>query len=393
LVINRVILQNFRNYGEQAIEFNRRFNFIFGNNGNGKTNILEAVSFLSQGRSFIGAIDHECVKFGCDNFVLDGKFENDLGNFFNVKLNYSSVSKKKSYNLNNEKISGFSNDIFGRFPVVHLSPHSLNITYGNPSERRKFFDILISQTNKVYLELLKDLSKIIKCKNALLKINLANGKYNDKQFNDMLDSYNEKLIINSADIINRRINFLKSFVKYCRTNFRELIAESENVFINYFSDTLQEISPEKETPAVQFILDSVKSDLEKNRHLEIARGITLIGPHRDDYFFKLSKNGDTGGEGFSLKSFGSQGEHKTFIIGLKLAEFYYIKDNSGTSPVLMLDDVLSELDRTRISKIISHLNSYGQIILTTTDKNYLKEIKGFYDKKDISVLNVKDGSI
>ena len=171
MILKKIILRDFRNYEEQVLDFNGKFNYIYGNNGQGKTNILEAISFISFGKSFLGASEHDCVKFGKEEFQIEGEYENDLQNLFHVFLNYNSTFKKKTFHVNKEKVTRYSSDIFGKFPVVYLSPQSLNLTYGNPSERRKFFDILISQTNRLYLDFLKDLGKLIKQKNALLKNN------------------------------------------------------------------------------------------------------------------------------------------------------------------------------------------------------------------------------
>jgi DNA replication and repair protein RecF len=393
LILKKIILRNFRNYGEQVIDFNNRFNFIFGNNGHGKTNILEAISFLTYGRSFIGALETECIKFGCDEFMVEGEFENDLENRFLLRLVYNLSTKRKSFFLNGDKASSFSNEIFGRFPVVFLSPHSLSITYGNPSERRKFFDILIAQTSKLYLSYLKTLSKILKQKNALLKNNLADGNIEGSEFTTLLDSYNEKLTEVSANIIFRRLKFLDEFNSYFHKNFSELTPDKDNAFINYFTDFSGEIM-DCNALSLDNITDALALEILKSYKEEIARGISVVGPQRDDYIFRLEKNTGFGGrKNFNLKSFGSQGEHKTFLVALKLAEYYFLKDRSGTCPVLLLDDILSELDSGRISNIISHLNNFGQVMLTTTDMNYSEGINRFYDKNEISLFKIKEGKV
>ena len=135
-----------------------------------------------------------------EEFQIEGEYENDLQNVFHVFLNYNSSIKKKTFHVNKEKVTRYSSDIFGKFPVVYLSPQSLNLTYGNPSERRKFFDILISQTNRLYLDFLKDLGKLIRQKNALLKNNLYFNAYSGNELNDLLCSYNEKFVEISSKI-------------------------------------------------------------------------------------------------------------------------------------------------------------------------------------------------
>jgi DNA replication and repair protein RecF len=394
LILKKIILRNFRNYNVQAIDFNNRFNFIYGDNGHGKTNILEAISYLTYGRSFISAVENECIKFGCDEFFIEGEFVNDLENTFSVRLIYNLAARKKIYFLNGEKVSSFSNDIFGRFPVVYLSPHSLSITYGNPSERRKFFDILIAQTNKLYLDYLKILSKILKQKNALLKNNLIEGNAAGNGFYNILESYNEKLAEVSANIIFRRLKFLNDFISFFRKNFSELIFADDSSFINYFTDIYGELT-NSESLGVDAIQSDIKNEIFQRTGEEIARGISVVGPQRDDYIFRLGKSnsGNKENNGFVLKNFGSQGEHKTFLVALKLAEYYLLKDVLGTRPILLLDDVLSELDAGRISNIISHLNNFGQVMLTTTDSEYSKGMNEFFNDDEISHFRINEGTV
>jgi DNA replication and repair protein RecF len=399
VVLKRIKLRDFRNYGHQKIELNSKFNFIYGNNGHGKTNILEAISLVTFGKSFLGSPEQDCVKFGTEEFFLDSVFENELGNDFNVSLNYNLNLKKKAYQLNKEKVARFSSEIFGKFPVVFFSPHSLNITYGNPSERRKFFDILISQTSRVYLDFLKDLSRILKQKNALLKNHYSDRSYSENDFKYLLNSINEGLIAVTVDILIRRIKFIEEFRGYFEKNFRSLLKTQDNPIIKYYSEVLNGIGFSAE--------DVLKSDrnvftelvfnyFEQRESEEISRGLSLIGPQRDDYIFSLEKNiieGKFTAKEFELKNFASQGEHKTFVIGLKLAEFYFILDKLGSSPILLLDDILSELDSERVFMIISHLKDFGQIILTSVDTGYNDRFRKIFGIDEISYIKVTNGEL
>ena len=379
------------------LDFNGKFNYIYGNNGQGKTNILEAISFISFGKSFLGASEHDCVKFGKEEFQIEGEYENDLQNLFHVFLNYNSTFKKKTFHVNKEKVTRYSSDIFGKFPVVYLSPQSLNLTYGNPSERRKFFDILISQTNRLYLDFLKDLGKLIKQKNALLKNNLYFNAYSGNELSDLLCSYNEKFVEISSNIIFRRLRFLMEFKSFFEKNFRFLITNNDKASMSYYSELFGEIDFERLGEYDKgMITETLSNSLEQRMNEEIDRGLTLIGPQRDDYIFRLMKNDEHPTEnksGFELKIYASQGEHKTFVIALKLAEYYYLKDKKATNPILLLDDLLSELDSNRVSKIISHLKDYGQIFLTTTDIKYKSSIEKFYDDNEISTYQVLNGCV
>lgn len=395
MVLKKIKLADFRNYGIQDIELNRKFNFIYGNNGHGKTNILEAISFVTFGKSFLGSPDQDCIKFESEEFFIDSVFENDLGNDYNISLNYNSSTKKKVYQLNKEKVSRFSSEVFGKFPVVFFSPHSLNITYGNPSERRRFFDILISQTSRVYLDLLKDLNRLLKQKNALLKSFASDRSYAERDFKYLLNSFNEGLISVTVDILFRRLNFINEFQEYFEKNFKSLLKNDDNPAIKYYSEILEGLGLSAEEVLGMdrgLFTEKVQGYFKRREQEEISRGLSLIGPQRDDFVFSLKKSNDNE-KIFELKNFASQGEHKTFVIGLKLAEFYYILDKLGSSPILLLDDILSELDTERVFKIISHLKDFGQIVLTSVDTGFNEKFREIFDEDEISYIKVNNGKL
>ncbi len=394
MILKRIKLKDFRNYELQEIELNKKFNFIYGNNGHGKTNILEAISFVTYGKSFLGSPEQDCIKFDCEEFIVESLFENDLGNDYNVSLYYNFNLKKKIYQLNKEKVNRFSSELFGKFPVVFFSPHSLNITYGNPSERRKFFDILISQSSKVYLDLLKDLNRILKQKNALLKNYQIGGDYSERDFRFILNSINEELINVTVDILIRRVNFLEEFKKYFEENFSRLLNNKDIPIINYYSELFNDVGLNSEDLFKikrEVLTNKIFNCFKSKENDEILRGVSLIGPQRDDYIFRLKKNNCEqylNEKEFELKNFASQGEHKTFVIGLKLAEFYYLFDKLGTSPILLLDDILSELDAERVIKIIAHLKDFGQIILTSVDTMYNDKFSKIFGANEINYMKI-----
>lgn len=393
MLLNKIHLFNFRNYDEQQINFNKSFNYLYGNNGEGKTNILEAISFISFGKSFLNSSESDCVKFDTSAFDVDGVYENEVGTEYNVHLNYDSILKKKTFHLNKEKVTRWSNDIFGRFPVVFLSPHSLEITYGNPSERRKFFDILLAQTSRVYLDFLRNYVRILKQKNALLKNQLNGNAMPGKEFRNLLNSVNEKMVEYASAILMRRFELLNKFKVYFTESYSFLTQKEDVPNIKYYCDFFDvdkyiqndEVITEPET-----VQKAMKEAIERKQAEEMARGVSVVGPHKDDYVFRLTKNAD---KTFELKNFASQGEHKTFVIALKLAEYHFLKDNLENAPLLLLDDLLSELDSERVSKIISHLKNYGQIFLTTTGTGYSKELKEFYDEGSINFFKIENGKV
>jgi DNA replication and repair protein RecF len=394
LVLKKVTLDKFRNYENTQLSFNGNFNFIYGNNGQGKTNLLEAISFFSFGKSFLAVNEQDCIKFGYNDFRISGEFENDIGNNYTVTIDYCLLPKKKAIYLNNEKVGSFGNEIFGRFPLVYLSPHSLNISYGNPSERRKFFDILIAETNKVYFDFLKKFTRLLKQKNALLKDNLQNRKISQSDFENILESYNINIIDLSANIIFRRLNFLNEFNGYYQNNFVKLTEDDCESCINYYSEATGEIEHmEFKNFTIEKLSEIFTGFLKEKYQEEIQRGQMLFGPQRDDFIFRLKKKDEDIAKGFEIKNFASQGEHKTAIITLKLAEFHYLKDKTSTNPILLLDDVLSELDSGRIFRVISHLKEYGQILLTTTEEGHSGSLKKYYNESEFSTYKINKGIV
>ena len=397
MLLKNIKLVNFRNYAARQISFNNSFNFIHGRNGEGKTNILEAISYISFGKSFLGSSEQDCVKFSSDSFDIHGTYENMTGTEYEVRLNYDGQARKKSFFLNSEKINSWSSGVFGKFPVVFLSPHSLNITYGNPSERRKFFDILLAQVSRVYLELLKDYVRVLKQKNTLLK-NQFNGRaIPGNEFRNLLNSLNEKLVDFSADILARRTGLLNSFKSRFGESFSYLAGTDEIPGVRYSSEYINFDELHKDgyyEVKTESLRKKITTALEESGKEEEMRGLSIVGPHRDDYVFSLSKTDASGTvNNFEIKNFASQGEHKTFVIALKLAEYHYLTETSGNPPLLLMDDLLSELDSGRVSKIVSHLKEYGQIFLTTTDIGYAKELKNYYSENEISFFEINNESV
>jgi DNA replication and repair protein RecF len=392
LKLKKIVLRNFRNYEFQQIDFSDKFNYIFGENGSGKTNILEAVSLIAFGKSFLSSPEIDCLRFGQEDFTVEGKFISRLDTEFNVGLQYNRNLKKKNFSLNKEKVSGFSSELFGKFPTVFMSPHSLNITYGNPSERRRFFDIIISQVSGLYLDDMRVLNRLLKLKNALLKNFYEAGSPSSGNIKEMMEVYNVKLAAVSADITFRRLNFLKDFIVFFKENFRELIQGDDEPEIEYSSclepdeNLLNENETDKETLRIGYMkkLNNIYSD-------ELRRGISLAGPHRDDFVFKIKKADSA--QPFNIKNFASQGEHKTYMVGLKLAEYNYIRSKLDVNPIMLLDDILSELDSSRVESIMSHLNEFGQIFLTTTQDEYAKRLGTFFTDKNIKLFKVENSSV
>ena len=389
MILDSLKLLNFKNYRSCSLNFNPGFNFIYGNNGNGKTNILEAISMLCFTKSFLQNSEIDCIKYGENNFEIIGECINYLGTKNKIRYSFDNELQKKEIVYNNEIIQRFSS-FFGTLPLVVLSPYDLKLTAGTPNDKRRNFDILISQVSKIYFSDLKDLTKLVKQKNSLLRDELYYKKYSRTKLVEMLESWNEKLVDLSVRIIMKRVDFINEYRSYVHDAYCKINDSDTSLEIKYSSESIEDgladIKDENQ------ITDCIKSTIQQKMELEISRGVSLVGPHRDNYVFNMIKNGDT----FELKSFASQGEHKSFIVAMKIAEYKYLKEKRNKTddgePIILLDDLFSELDSSRTEKIGAMFKDLNQIFLTTTDLRYLDIVKKYYNKEEISSYYVNNGT-
>jgi DNA replication and repair protein RecF len=387
--LNYLRLINFKNYKDCSFNFNPRFNFLCGDNGNGKTNALEAISMLCFTKSFLQSPEHDCVKYDEDMLQVRGDFENLHGLLDRVIFKYDKIEEKKSIEFNDEPIGSLS-AFFGKIPLVVLSPGDIKLTAGTPADRRRNFDILISQISRIYFDDLRNLNRIIKQKNSLLKENYLFKRYSQGELKKLIDVWNEEMISYGVRILLKRIEFVSGFSEYMKVHFENMVGDVYMPLLKYESELLGGMD------FSNFNEEKLKSNFERvlaeKYLLETKRGVTLAGPQRDNYVFQMKKNGNL----FDLKSFASQGEHKTFIIALKLSEYMYLKDKlesvSSGEPILLLDDLFSELDKNRTDNISKVLPNFNQVFLTTTDIGYLKYIKKYSKSADIQVFNIVNGT-
>ncbi len=388
MILESLRLKNFKNYSDCSFNFSPKLNFIYGDNGNGKTNILEAVSFLCYTKSFLQSSEQDCVKYGEDKIEVSGEFKNLLGQASKVLFLYDKQAFKKSILINSEQVSK-QNSFFGKIPLVVLSPGDIKLTTGTPNDRRRSFDMLISQISRLYFDDLKNYNRVLKQKNSLLKENFILKKYSAERMREMVELWNDELVQFGVKIILKRIEIVKEFQKYLEENFKNIVGTAYVPLIRYESELINET----EVAGEEVLRNNFKRVTAEKFPLEIKRGMSLTGPQRDNYVFGMRKNGDF----FDLKNFASQGEHKTFLVSLRLSEYIYLNDKlEGTSagePVLLLDDVFSELDKNRIDKICRMLPKLNQVFVTTTDKAYLGVINNYFKNKDISAFNIVNGSI
>jgi len=343
MFLSSISLKNIRKHTDTHIEFTDKLNYIVGGNGVGKTTILEAIYYLCTTKSCVTTSDSEAVKIGEDRFNINGIFSGLTND--SVQINYSIVDNKKTFLLSNKQINKFS-DVIGKFPVVLLSPADHSITQGYPAERRRFVDSVISQASRTYLNLLLEYNRILKQRSYLLNRIRENGRTEDQE----IEAWNEKLVQVGTEIIKHRLSFVSEFVPYIKESYSKILGDKEEPGFSYYF--LEHNCKEDINSCFHSLLEQKKED-------EFRRASNLVGPHKDDFIFDIN--------GMNLKSYGSQGQHKTFQTILRFAEYFYLKEKTGNNPIFLLDDVFGELDAERASAISEYLSTVGQAFVTLTD--------------------------
>lgn len=345
--IQNLNLKNFRNYNKLDISFNDKLNIIIGNNAQGKTNILEAIYYLSITKPISINNDKSIImrdKEGTSisTVVVDKNSSN--------KLTVNVTSNGKKLLINSNEIKKHS-DFIGKLKVILFTPDSLGIIKEGPGNRRRFLNIEISQLYVRYINILNEFNVILKQRNEYLKI-IREGNYNKEYMNIL----NEKFISLSIDIYKYRKKFIDLLNRYIGSIFKD-ISSYEGLSLRYITNI--DLSDMNNIEKVLM----EKIDAGFNR--EVVYGSTLIGPHRDDFSFILEDN--------DLLLYGSQGQLKMAVLALKLAEIEVFKDICGENPVILLDDLFSELDINKRNKVINYLNKDMQTIITTTDLSNVDE--------------------
>lgn len=336
-------------------------NLIIGKNAQGKTNILESIYFLSNLKSVRTSNNLDLIKFEQEKTEINALLEK---NNTNIEMDFSyNDEKKKTFALN--KVKSTQKDFKNVLKTVLFSTEDLMLLRGAPEDRRKWLDRAISQIYPVYDERISKYEKIRIQKNNLLK--------NEKFDKSLFDVYNEQLAIAGSNIIYLRRKFLNEIEKIAQIKHKE-ISKEENLKI-YYSSTFEL------GETVEKILENYKNALEENYNEEYRKMQSLIGPHRDDIVFFINDNN-------SLK-FASQGQQRTIVLSLKLAELDIIKEKTGTSPILLLDDVLAELDDLRQNYLLSSIDKDTQTIITSVDTLFFNE--DFL--KDVKIFKINNGKI
>ena len=336
--INKIKINNFRNYKDLEIELNKGTNIFYGENAQGKTNIIEAIFLCSIGKSFRTNKDKELIKFDEENCAVEIYFEKSDRDG-NISIN---IGERKNIFVNKIKIKKLS-ELLGNINVVIFTPDDINILKGGPQERRKFLDVMISQLRPKYMHICSLYQKTLDERNTFLK-NTENYNY------DLLDIYDEKLAEYGCEIYKYRNEFIKKIKNKIVNIHKNITNDKENIEIKYISNCEDK--------------DEYLKLLKERRKLDFIKGYTTKGVHRDDFQIFLNE--------LPVDVYGSQGQHRTAVLSLKLSELQVIYDEIGENPILLLDDFMSELDEFRRMNFLENIED-TQVIITCTEKIKLKE--------------------
>ncbi|MDD4110633.1 MAG: DNA replication/repair protein RecF [Clostridia bacterium] len=354
--VKSIKLINYRNYSSKTFAFPATTNILLGKNAQGKTNLLEAIFTCAIGRSLRANKDNDIIKWGEDHAKIELEVEKKFGN---TKIEiYYFKSSKKTIKINGLPIKRMG-ELLGEFRCVFFAPDELKLIKESPEDRRRFMDIDISQTSNEYFYLLGKYEKIISSRNKLLKEN-KDTKRNIEKFEDlkrMVSIYNEQLAECSAKITIFRNNFIVLLAPYAEKSHSFLTSKSESLLVEY-DGSLKFENRIIEAEKLQELKASFLSLYEKNFEKDLGLGYTTIGPHRDDIKVLINN--------IDVRNFCSQGQQRTAALSMKLAELEIIREKTGELPVLILDDVLSELDLSRRTKLLKFC-SLTQTFISSTD--------------------------
>lgn len=346
MIIKRLSLYNFKNHSEKKFEFSPQINCFVGNNGVGKTNILDALHYLSVGKSFLGNTDLNNIKQEEDFFTINAEIQNEDSE---DTLKISQPKEAKKIIKKNDKSYDRMADHIGYLPSVMISPYDSNLISDSGESRRKFLDSMISQTDSGYLYDLIQYQKTIQQRNALLKY-FAKNRVWDK---DSLEIYNDPITKSGTKIFEKRREFVAKLNPIVQNFYQIISGGKESVSVIYESHLLEETFE-----------NLLSQSLERDRMLTY----TSKGIHKDDLLFEM--------DSVLIKKIGSQGQQKSFLISLKLAQMSLIKELTNKTPILLLDDIFDKLDDSRVSQLIELVNqeNFGQIFITDTHRERTENV-------------------
>ena len=333
--IKKIKIKNFRNYKEQEINLEKNINIFYGENAQGKTNIIESIFLCSLGKSFRAKKDNEMIKLNEENAIVEIEYEkSDRDGKIKIE-----IGNKKNIYLNGIKIKKLS-ELLGNLNIVIFTPDDINILKGGPQNRRRFLDIMISQLRPNYMHILNLYLKTIEQRNKYLR--QIKEEHKDE---NLLEIWDEKLAEYAVKIYEYRKEFIEKIIKKINIIHKNITNGEEQIELEYITEC------DNKEKYLQL--------LKERRKLDIIKGFTTKGIHRDDFVIYINKK--------EIKIFGSQGQNRTAMLSLKLAELQVIYDEIGEYPILLLDDFMSELDKTRRKNFLENIEG-TQVIITGTEK-------------------------
>ena len=358
--LKTLTLLNYKNFEDRSFDFDSKINCFVGPNGIGKTNVLDAIYHLSYGKSYFNPVSSQNIKHDAEYFVIDGVYNKDNRD---EKIVVSLKRGNKKIIKRNGKLYDRFSDHIGFIPLVIISPADRDLIIEGSETRRKFMDSVISQSDKAYLNNLIAYNKTLSQRNSLLKYFAVNNTFDQ----DTLSVYNEQLVQFGLPIFEKRQAFIKTFSPIFLERYKAISNDNEQVNLHYKSDLFD-----------GEFLDLLDENLNKDKALQYSS----IGIHKDDLKFDI--------ESHPIKKYGSQGQQKSFLIALKLAQFDFLKNESGVLPILLLDDVFDKLDEQRVGQIITLVDTenFGQIFISDTHpdrtENAIKQVHQSYKMFDLT---------
>lgn len=364
MYLKKLTLTNFKNYDSTDLEFSPRINCFVGNNGVGKTNILDAVHYLSLTKSFFNSIDSVSIRHGEDYFIINGVFDSN-GEEDQIYCAFQK-QKQKVLKKNSKEYQKLSDHV-GRYPVVMISPADSALIAEGSEERRRFMNKIISQYNAEYLDSALKYGKALQHRNKLLKNFRLTGKFD----NEELVMWNSQLVKFGTYVYNERKSLVNELIPVFQENYSMICSGKEQVKLSYRSHLSE-----------GDFAEALENTVARDRFLEY----TTIGIHKDDLILEM--------DGFPVKTLGSQGQQKSYLVAMKLAKFEYIKRKSGISPILLLDDIFDKFDADRVEQIIKLVGSkrFGQIFITDTHQSRLHEILSSHNT-DYRLFRISNNAI
>ena len=359
MILEKLSVINYKNIAAATLELSPKINCLIGQSGVGKTNVLDAIYFLSFCHSASTPIDSQVIRHGEEFFMLEGSYDEDMHIIAAMKK-----GAKKHFKRNKKEYKRLSEHI-GLIPIVVVAPSDTLLIEGGSEERRRLMDMVISQYDRSYIDAMNRYNKALQQRNALLKLE-------EEPDNDVISLFEEQMAVEGEKIYQRRKAFIEELTPIFQRIHETISENREQVSLTYLSHCQR--GP---------LLEVIQRDRFKDR----AVGYSLHGIHRDDLEFSLS--------GHPMKREGSQGQNKTFVIALKLAQFDFLKrTNSKTTPLLLLDDIFDKLDARRVEQIVKLVGSeeFGQIFITDTNRDHLDRILAS-SEHDYKIFYVDNGEI